>query len=168
MQSRSGSKRCLDIETRKAVESATHVLIDPKQLISKAGKYPVISVGDFTSDVLEKLGAVPKLEIVDLKTKRSGSYPHREGAIIIENPQGCITDGLVNAIRDVLDAQGNGRIEVVGEEDLAVIPAVMYAKTGSIVAYGVPDRGMAYIRVNKEARIRVRSIYERMVTDGKD
>lgn len=167
MQSRSGSRYCLDESTRKEVETADHRICDPSAIIAE-GHREIVTVGDFTTEVIEKLGAGIKLQIVDLKTKRKEGYSHRTGSIQVNNPAGCISEELISAIRKVLSSSGNARIEVIGEEDLAVIPVVMEARDDTVVFYGVPEVGMAYIIVNMEARIRVRNIFQRMVRYGQD
>ncbi len=169
MQSRSGSKYCLNEETRKQVESANHRLCDPNFIKKEFSSRQLVTVGDFTTKVMEDIGANIKLQIVDLKTKRSeGQFAHRDGSIQLENPAGCISQELIDAIKEILNSNRKGRIEVFGEEDLAVIPVILFAEDGSVVTYGVPDRGLAYITVNKESRIRVKGIFERMVIYGQD
>ncbi|MCL4314530.1 MAG: DUF359 domain-containing protein [Candidatus Thermoplasmatota archaeon] len=167
MQSRSGSRYCLDDSTRNEVEKAEHRICDPSKVIVE-GHAAIVTVGDYTTEVIEKLGARIKLQIVDLKTKRMEKYEHRPGAVQVVNPAGCISDDLIAAVRKALSGDADVRIEVEGEEDLAVIPVIMAAEDDTVVFYGVPDTGMACITVNMESRIRVRDIFQRMVRHGQD
>ena len=40
------------------------------------------------------------------------------------------------------------KIVVEGEEDLATLPAILYAPPGSVVVYGQPDEGSVLVKVN--------------------
>ena len=49
-----------------------------------------------------------------------------------------------------------------GEEDLAVLPAVILAPQGAIVIYGMPNTGLVIITVNDEHRRNALAIVEKM------
>jgi len=57
---------------------------------------------------------------------------------------------------------------VCGEEDLATIPAVVYAPIGSIVIYGQPKEGVVLIKVTPETKLRFAEMLRNMevVYDG--
>ncbi|WP_171823449.1 GTP-dependent dephospho-CoA kinase family protein [Thermogymnomonas acidicola] len=102
---------------------------------------------------------------MDLKTKRGGeaSFKHIEGSVRVINEAGTISHDLMIEIRDAFLTGRPKRIEVEGEEDLAVIPIIFYAPLNTVVAYGVPDVGMACIRVTPEEKDRVTRMLEMMV-----
>ncbi len=61
------------------------------------------------------------------------------------------------------------RIFVLGEEDLAVMPAVVLAPLSSIVIYGQPSSGCVLIRVTREKKKEMRELLKQMedTNDGK-
>ncbi|XRH76051.1 MAG: GTP-dependent dephospho-CoA kinase family protein [Candidatus Methanosuratincola verstraetei] len=122
----------------------------------------VIVVGDFTLKSLIDHGFVPDIAVYDRKTKRSGfrdiALPH---SCIVTNPPGTITDEAVSAIKVALGSKGRTAICVEGEEDLLSIPAILLSPVGSIVVYGIPDRGMMLVEADEETKKRIRSILDR-------
>lgn len=128
------------------------------------GDAPIVAVGDVVTQNLETRGITPILSILDGKTKRAalaGADAHRRDAdLVIANPKGFITKELWDAIRDC-DFQ-NRKIFIDGEEDLATLPAILYAPMGSIVVYGQPDEGIVVVHVTDEKKNEIKSIIERM------
>ena len=61
-----------------------------------------------------------------------------------------------------MEQSAHTRIEINGEEDLAVLPILFYADENTVVVYGVPDVGMAYIRPSKDPKKLVKKIIEKM------
>ena len=128
------------------------------------GDAPIVAVGDVVTLNLENVGIIPILSILDGKTKRAdleGSDARRKGAdLIIPNPQGSITRELWDAIASC-DFQ-NRKIFIDGEEDLATLPAILYAPMGSIVVYGQPDEGIVVVHVTDEKKNEIKSIIHKM------
>ncbi|ASI98354.1 hypothetical protein A3L02_01610 [Thermococcus celer Vu 13 = JCM 8558] len=134
----------------------------------------LITVGDVVTENVLKLGIRPSVAIYDHRTKRHEYNPRIEiGAVVItvQNPPGTITKALLDAVRKGLGLAERGRrvyIKVNGEEDLAAIPAVLYAPPDSIVLYGQPDEGVVLIRVTPECKLKCGKIMSKMevVRDG--
>ncbi|WP_297089749.1 GTP-dependent dephospho-CoA kinase [Thermococcus sp.] len=134
----------------------------------------VVTVGDVVTENVLRLGIKPSVAIYDHKTKRREYNPDIEtGAVVmtVQNPAGTITKALLNAIRKGFGLAERGRrvyIKVCGEEDLAAIPAVLYAPYGSIVLYGQPDEGVVLIRVTPECKLKCGKLMSKMevVRDG--
>ena len=101
---------------------------------------------------------------MDLKTKRKsdGSFSHVEGSLSVANPPGVITHDLFLAIRNVFEDGRKTRIEVNGEEDLAVIPIIFYSKLDTVIAYGIPDKGMACLEVTQSLKEKIDDLLKRM------
>ncbi len=82
-----------------------------------------------------------------------------KAVIIVNNPPGHITKELVNAVKNTyLSIIKNGRqriIQVVGEEDLAGVPAILLAPLGGIVLYGQPREGVVLVEVTEEMKKRL-------------
>ena len=134
----------------------------------------LITVGDVVTENVLKLGIKPSVAIYDHKTERSEYNPEIEfDAVILtaNNPPATITKALLNAIRKSIELAKRGlkvHIKVHGEEDLAAIPAVLYAPLNSLVVYGQPKEGIVLIKVTPECKRRCAEILRRMevVYDG--
>ncbi len=111
-----------------------------------------IVVGDASYANLLGVDVKPHLAILDFKVKREPfkKYPAK---VSVPNPAGYITPFLWDAIADNLEE--GGIIGVEGEEDLAVIPAVLEADFGDVVLYGQPDEGMVFIKVDEEIKQKI-------------
>ncbi|MHC1605564.1 MAG: GTP-dependent dephospho-CoA kinase family protein [Candidatus Methanofastidiosia archaeon] len=120
----------------------------------------IVAVGDVVSENLAKVGIEPSLTIIDGKTKRivrvSESVERAEADIIVKNPKSTITKELWEAIKS--SDFKNRKIFIDGEEDLATLPAILFAPEGSMVIYGQPDEGVVIVRVTKEKKDEIWSI----------
>ncbi len=131
---------------------------------------PLVAVGDIVTYHLEEADRTPEVALFDARTKRE-PVDDDVGAALgdadvrVENPAGTLTEALLTALRDALDAGEPTRIRVDGEEDLAALPAILAAPGGASVVYGQPGEGMVHVRVTTEARERARDIVSRMDGD---
>ncbi len=123
----------------------------------------ILTVGDITTYRLLKLGIVPDVCIVDSIAMREPVSDAVRDTINadartiykVDNPAGMISSQLIDAVRRAVTAitrHERTRIVVRGEEDLAVIPAVMEAPEGAAVVYGQPNEGMVIVAVTAEKR----------------
>ncbi len=130
----------------------------------------VIAIGDVTAYHLLRAGIVPDMCIVDDMTMRLPvAHEVRKGTahesfkdIVVKNPAGVITQGLIDALKNNLASAGPVRIFVDGEEDLAVIPACEYSPAGSLVLYGQPHEGVVAVEVTDEKRRETRALMGQM------
>lgn len=127
-------------------------------LLKEAGR-PIVAVGDVVSYHLAEAGHEPKVIVVDGVTEReavdesvAGGLPTADRTVTVENPAATVTAELVAAIEAGLEQPGTTTIDVDGEEDLAVLPAVFLAPDGATVVYGQPGEGMVAVSVNAEGR----------------
>ncbi len=137
----------------------------------------IISVGDITTYNLIESGVLPDICIVDHLTCRaavSGEVKKRirhptYHEVSVTNPAGTITSDLVTAIEDAMQCERPIRIFVHGEEDLAVMPAVVLAPLSSIVIYGQPSSGCVLIKVTSDKKKEIRELLKQMedANDGK-
>jgi len=141
------------------------------QVIRSLGKpTKVIAIGDMTTYYLLKAGIVPDMCLVDHITMRLPvDHEIRKGTahesfkdVRVNNPPGVITKELMDAIRDNMDSRVPVRIFVTGEEDLAVIPACLYAPDSAAVIYGQPNEGVVVVRVNEQKRKETKAILDQM------
>lgn len=163
MQLESGSEFIVNEEIRREISLNNGIVCNPDTIISNFPGKKVISVGDVTTEVLKTSGIKPFIEIVDLKTKRSekGHYRTVPGSYHIRNEPGTLNHDLFFLIEKIINKDG-GRIEIDGEEDLAVLPIIFYSDQNTVVAYGIPDIGMACIDVDENVKKLVHDILSRM------
>ncbi len=123
-----------------------------KDSLSKNGI--VISIGDVTTQNMLNAGMVPDIGIVDNKIERRVSeneIRYENITLKAENPAGTITDDLQSSIEEAFSSVEKGKVLIVveGEEDLAVIPCVIMAPSGSVIFYGQPGEGVVLCEVDK-------------------
>jgi len=126
----------------------------------------LITVGDVVSLTFRRHGIRPFLSIYDGITERREMT---EFATLVEdeekdevvNPAGRITRELVESIRGRIEGSG-GLIKVIGEEDLALIPAVLLAPMGTDIVYGWPGRCMMRITTDEGIRSKMEHLVSKM------
>ena len=122
----------------------------------------LITVGDVVSLTFRKHGIRPFLSIYDGMTERREMT---EFAILVEdedkeevvNPAGMITRQLVESIRRCIEGSG-GLIRVDGEEDLALLPAILLAPVGADIVYGWPGKCMMRITTDEGIKTRIEQL----------
>lgn len=126
---------------------------------------PIIAVGDIVSASFLEADRIPAVAIVDGRSQREpidasirDTLEPMGRTVDAVNPAGTITRSMIDAIRRAIDADGPMKVVVDGEEDLAVLPAVLAAPSGATVVYGQPDEGLVAILVDPEARRHVRDL----------
>ncbi|MCL4480549.1 MAG: DUF359 domain-containing protein [Candidatus Thermoplasmatota archaeon] len=164
MQLKSGCRFKLSPDILKEIGENQHVLRDITYFRSLSKNIRLVTVGDVTTKKLEEAGLDIFLEVVDLKTKRvkDGSFYHREGSFRIRNDPGTISHDLFLLIGKIISGSKKARIEIEGEEDLAALPIIYYSDDNTVIAYGVPDTGMASLEVNHGLRTHIIQMLERM------
>ena len=127
----------------------------------------IITVGDVVSLTMRKKGIRPILSVYDGYTER---HEMTEFANLVEgeekeavvNPAGVITDELDDAIRNALTTGKTDLIRVDGEEDLALMPCILYAPEGAEVVYGWPGKGMKIVSTDDVTRKRIEELWKMM------
>jgi pantetheine-phosphate adenylyltransferase len=144
----------------------------------------IITVGDVTTQNFRDLKIYPKISIVDFKVGRkirklpfSAGWRIRarfrqaetgtenqfenENIVKVKNPAGTVSDELSEAVRNALKNNTRSVIIVDGEEDLAVLPCLLYAPLGYEIYYGQPNVGLVRIKVTKEIKKKTRELIEK-------
>ena len=143
-------------ELRSALQTPVGKLIQTAGLREAVrGADPLIGVGDVTCLTLLDEGFRPRLIMVDFKNERqvmASDDPRRktlesfgDTCLKVDNPPATITDELIDAIMEALEGEGTYRIEVDGEEDLAVLPCMVHAGNKAKIVYGMPGQGMVVV-----------------------
>jgi hypothetical protein len=165
--------RVLPDNLREKLREPLGLLVDGDELLKllKMEKY-VVSIGDQVTFTLLKHGVAPIFCVVDFKIKRDvvssvikdkiRSFGKK--TVVVNNPSGCISDDLWNAIEDAYKflEGGSFRIEVVGEEDLAALPAIFLAPGDVTIIYGLPNRGVVFVKSSDENKRKVKEILDEM------
>lgn len=111
----------------------------------------VIGIGDFTTKTLIELDLTPQICIVDNLIERrpvQTNLDHTDNIHHVENPPGVLTDELINLIKESIKTSTNENqciIIVDGEEDLAVLPAILNSPDNTYILYGQPKEGVVLV-----------------------
>ncbi len=126
----------------------------------------LIVVGDATLRNILAVGIKPNLAIVDLRTKRETCTAALSSNVLrVRNPAGMITRELWEKIGEALEKE-SAAILVEGEEDLAVLPAIIQADWESVVLYGQPDEGIVMVRATQEKKEEAVAILKLLMSKG--
>ena len=147
-------------------------VFEGKDIASRVeGARAVAAVGDVTAGEAVRRGVRPRFIVVDFKTKR-GPVPQDDAVRTygdegekVRSAASTITAALYNAVARAAGRGSTTRIEVEGEEDLAVMPAIIHMEAGATVLYGLPDRGVTAVKVDDESRRLAREFLERFVVE---
>ncbi|MEM3839417.1 MAG: DUF359 domain-containing protein [Candidatus Micrarchaeaceae archaeon] len=127
----------------------------------------VYAVGDMVVSTLLNLGCVPDVAVFDFaigrrrvalrNIKETYSKP-----VMVRNRAGTISRDLWKAVeRATLSGKKVG-IRVYGEEDLAAVVCAYLAPNGSLLIYGMPEKGLHILKAGADTRKLARNILERM------
>ena len=158
----------LNNNTRKLLSGSHGKILSGKkfvELISKQKNY-VITVGDMVTLTAISAGIIPNMAIFDLKTERrkiNGTNIIKAYKNIkkVKNPAGKITRELFSVIIKNLGKKRIG-IKVNGEEDLAATLCIALSDYNTIVAWGVPGKGINAVKINEKRAIHALSIIKKM------
>ena len=147
------------------------VFADPAELLARV-EGRLIAIGDIVTYHFERAGFSPDLAVVDGRTKREAVADEVREALdtsarhsTVANPPATLSADLLAGLVECLDQSGETVLTVEGEEDLAVLPAILAAEVGASVVYGQPDEGMVHVAVTPETKAWVAELVERMDGD---
>jgi len=115
----------------------------------------LIGIGDVTTRKLVEMNLTPQICMVDNLIERrpvQHNLDHTENIKKVSNPPGTLTEGLIQLIIESLETSTQSNqiiIEVDGEEDLAVLPAILNAPRDTIILYGQPHEGIVLVKVEE-------------------
>lgn len=129
----------------------------------------VITVGDIVTRTFIKHNLRFNLAVVDLKTKKRKLFKTLDDLginspsrlAVVKNKRGTVSKSLTRAIKDAMVNNFEGAVvRVIGEEDLAVIPAVILSPLGSAIFYGQRDMGIVCVEVTENVKEKFLKILE--------
>ncbi len=157
-------------DKREELREPIGELISEGDIDSKVVDGKIVTVGDMVTATVKKHGVEPDISIIDYRIERK-EYGHDIEDIIrkgdatvkkVRNPPKEITEELWNAIEESYKSDRKVRIEVDGEEDLAALPAIYLAPYGTVVIYGLPSKGIVFVKVGEYEKNKVLSFLKKM------
>ena len=143
---------------------------DSGETLRKTKGRIIVAVGDVVTQTFLDGGVLPKVMVVDGVTQRGAvvegalqNLPvHGVTRVEVRNPAAEITGPLIAALDRGIRGKGSTLITVVGEEDLAALPALVLAPDNAAVCYGQPNRGVVVVVVTPVVRQRAQDILKQM------
>ncbi|MCD6496576.1 MAG: DUF359 domain-containing protein [Candidatus Aenigmarchaeota archaeon] len=125
----------------------------------------IATVGDMVSYETLKAGIKPGIVIIDGRIKRNPSNRKIDAGgkeIPAENPTGYITADMFSRICEALSGPKPVMVRVKGEEDMAVLPLMLFGREGLRIIYGLFDKGVCVVSVDKNTRKAARNILKKI------
>jgi GTP-dependent dephospho-CoA kinase len=144
--------------------------LQAKQIIAKNPPYMTIAVGDIAVISLLQQNIKLDLSLVDLKTNRQQLFKNLSklglpstADHLVNNPAGSITPDLIKALtQSFLNFHQLQTILVKGEEDLAVLPAILLSPLNTAIFYGQPHQGLVYIQVTEANKQKALALLQKL------
>lgn len=159
----------LNAQLRKELARPFGKIMKAEQLARKVDRKNIIyAVGDVTVATLLELDYRPKIAIFDYRTeRRKANFPiikkFYKNPLYVENQRGVLSRNLWNVVKKASKSKSPYGIRVHGEEDLASLACVYFARNGTLVMYGLRNRGgIAVIRANEKIRKYVLGVLKTM------
>ena len=117
----------------------------------------IYAVGDVTVSTLLSLGYMPKVSIFDYRTGRETKImpiikATYKRPIKVANRRGTLCVRMWNVIGEAARRRLPVGIRVIGEEDLASLACIYFARNGDFVMYGLRNRGIVTIKVDRKIK----------------
>lgn len=162
-------------------ENLQTAVLAAKELIEEKKPTLVVTVGDVVTSSFNKAGILINLAIVDFKIKRKETFKSlselgftkSEPDITVENKPGTISHELSTGVKKMIETLLSQKrtlnhesiiIKVLGEEDLAVIPATIYSPNNTLIFYGQPDEGIVAVHGNDEIKRKTEVLLSKFTT----
>lgn len=127
----------------------------------------IITVGDVTTDVVLQNGILPRLSIIDLHAQRTPykpfeafGFPAEYELQHVSSGPGYISDDAMAMIAEWSTKQRPTVLLVKGEDDLLVLPALIFAPLNACLLYGQPHEGMVKIEITHQIKNVAQSLME--------
>jgi len=177
--------KSLRFELKKPIGTVLNKIQVPAAIETDKGTH-IVTVGDMTTATIMGLGMRPALSIIDLHVERQPYLWEkevfdrlRENARVdyIKSGPGLISSQAMRVIRHwsttfkgttlkgVYSNQLDAVIVVDGEEDLLVLPVLLYAPLGTVLYYGQPSQGVVRVVVTEEAKQLAKTLLNKFVRE---
>jgi len=158
----------IDQALRKELSRPFGRIMSTEQLVRHMSrKEKVYAVGDVTLAELLKQKYTPRVGIFDYRSDRLRTYfpiikKTYKDQLQVKNTRGTLSKDLWNAVKKSSASKYPIGIKVRGEEDLASLACIYFARDGEFVVYGLRGKGMVVIKINKEIKDYVIKVLNRM------
>ena len=163
----------LPASLRETLKEPLGDLFTEKQLLDHIRKTNnhIVSVGDLVTYTLLINEIDPLFCIIDDHTRRHDVKKekikkiHEYGTktITVNNPAGTITEELWKTIKELYATNDSSVLVLVeGEEDLAALPAILFAPSDVTIIYGMPDKGVVAVPATEHHKQKVKDIIAKM------
>ncbi|BCS91923.1 hypothetical protein L3N51_00195 [Metallosphaera sp. J1] len=125
----------------------------------------IITVGDVVTSLVTGAGITPFLSVVDGKTRRSVSISTQRSSVVVTNEAGILRFSAMSKIKEIMHGQGPTSVFIEGEDDMMVIPIILYGKSGDLVVYGQPNAGAVCLENWDGAKWRVMDIFSKFTAE---
>lgn len=161
-----GTDLVLPASQREAFKVALGREMPESELDSIEDENSYLTVGDVVSLKFREHGVRPRLSVYDGLTERRGMtgfarLVEDEPRETVVNPAGTITAAMADAVRRCIGGESR-LLRVEGEEDLALLPCLIYAPIGSKVVYGMPGRCMMVVDIDQSMKDTAEELVSRM------
>ena len=119
----------------------------------------VVVVGDATAQKFNAKNIGQFLSIIDFLINREIKFNQvsemgfsDQEVLQIKNPPGEVTSELFKAVKSAFNSTNKTVILIDGEDDLAVLPAILIAPLGFNIFYGQPGQGLVQVVVTEEIK----------------
>jgi cytidyltransferase-like protein len=127
----------------------------------------IITIGDVTTQKFNEKSINQFLSIVDFMVQRQLQFHDLselgdtdKNVQSVKNPHGSVTPELFKAIEKAFSSKEKETILVEGEEDLAVLPALLIAPLGFSIFYGQPNDGLVQVLVTEDNKEKAYQLVE--------
>ncbi len=142
--------------------------------VLKEKKYPMlICIGDFSNLCLKNIGILPDIAIFDGKIERKSTGKNLskiiQSPVLLraKNPTGTIAKESWDKVKLAFCYNLPVKIFIKGEEDLLFLPVSFFAPLGSIIVYGLWNKGGVVVKVNRKLKKKVEN-YLKIGYKGKE
>ncbi len=128
-------------------------------VIPKVNDDRTVTIGDITTKKFIEKNINQFLSIIDFQVKRKKEFNNISDlgfeeikTVKVKNTPGTISSDLFKAVIGAVKSKKRQLILVEGEEDLAVLPAIIAAPLGFKIYYGQPDEGLVEVEVTEKIK----------------
>lgn len=134
----------------------------------------IITVGDVVTKTCNELSLGQQISIIDFFIGREKKFSDikelgfsgNEQIERVSNKAGTLSSATFRKIKNLLTSKDDSRkiLLIDGEEDLCVLPCVIFAPLGFLVFYGQPNEGVVSVEVLRGSKEKSRAFLARFLT----
>jgi len=154
---------------RQQLKAPLGTIVQPSSLHIK-NVDQIVTVGDITTSLFFTYHIQPSIAVIDFVVERKKTYSSiselgfsgNEQVYQIKNPQSHIVPEVFIVLSHLFSRNEKDKntsiLQIVGEEDLIVLPVILLAPLGARVYYGQPQTGTVETVVTEELKNKMREL----------